>query len=55
MPGAVPRSASQALSAALIPYALKLAEGNWENDPALVAGVNVRAGEVIYPALKQAV
>ncbi len=55
MPGAVPRSASQALSAALIPYALKLAAGNWEGDPALAAGLNVRGGEVIYPALKEAV
>lgn len=55
MPGAVPRSASQALSAALIPYALKLAHGGWEGDPALGAGVNVRDGEIIYPALKQAV
>jgi len=53
MPGAVPRSASQALSAALIPYALKLAAGDWESDVALLAGVNVRAGEVVYPALKE--
>ncbi|MGM0593939.1 MAG: alanine dehydrogenase [Pseudomonadota bacterium] len=52
MPGAVPRTASQALSAALIPYALKLAAGGWEADPALAAGVNVRAGEVVHPALK---
>ncbi|HEX9802014.1 MAG TPA: alanine dehydrogenase [Gammaproteobacteria bacterium] len=52
MPGAVPRSASQALSAALIPYVLKLVAGNWEGDPALAAGVNVRDGEIIYPALK---
>ena len=55
MPGAVPRSASQALSAALIPYALKLAAGGWESDPALAAGVNVRDGAIIYPALKEAV
>jgi alanine dehydrogenase len=52
MPGAVPRSASQALSAALIPYVLKLVAGNWEGDPALAAGVNVRDGTIIYPALK---
>lgn len=52
MPGAVPRTASQALSAALIPYALKLAAGGWEGHPALDKGVNVRGGEVIYPALK---
>lgn len=55
MPGAVPRSASQALSAALIPYALKLANRGWENDPALAAGVNVKQGKLIYPALKEAV
>ncbi len=51
MPGAVPRSASQALSAALIPYALKLAAGEW-ND-ALRAGVNVEAGEIVLPALRE--
>lgn len=55
MPGAVPRSASQALSAALIPYALKLASGGWEGDAALAAGVNVRAGEIVYPTLKESV
>jgi alanine dehydrogenase len=55
MPGAVPRSASQALSAALIPYALKLAAGGWEADAALAAGVNLRHGKVVYPALKETV
>lgn len=50
MPGAVPRSASQALSAALIPYAAKLAAGEWNES--LQAGVNVRAGEIVYPALR---
>jgi len=55
MPGAVPRSASQALSAALIPYALKLAAGGWEDDAALSAGVNVQRGEIVCPALKMAV
>jgi alanine dehydrogenase len=50
MPGAVPRSASQALSAALIPYALKLAAGEWNDS--LRAGVNVNAGKVVHPALR---
>jgi alanine dehydrogenase len=50
MPGAVPRSASQALSAALLPYALQLAAGEW-ND-ALRAGVNVEAGAIAHPALR---
>ncbi len=53
MPGAVPRSASQALSAALIPYALRLAAGGWEADAPLCKGVNVRGGELVYPALKR--
>lgn len=52
MPGAVPRSASQALSAALIPYVLRLAADDWDADPALIAGVNLRAGEVMHPALR---
>jgi alanine dehydrogenase len=29
MPGAVPRTSSQALSAAIAPYAMRLAAGNW--------------------------
>lgn len=52
MPGAVPRTASQVLSAALIPYALRIAEPDWEADEALRAGINLRAGEVVYPTLK---
>ena len=51
MPGAVPRSASQALSAALLPYILRLATADWEKDVALQSGVNVMAGEVLHPAL----
>ena len=49
MPGAVPRSASQALSAALIPYAINLAAEEWNDS--LRAGVNVEAGRVVHPAL----
>jgi alanine dehydrogenase len=52
MPGAVPRTASQALSAALIPYVSRLASGNWQGDPALQAGVNLAAGQLVHPALK---
>jgi len=52
MPGAVPRSASLALSASLIPYALQLASGDWESNPALQKGVNVRGGEIVHPALR---
>lgn len=51
MPGAVPRTASQALCAALIPYVTRLASGNWQGDAALQAGVNLRDGEIVHPAV----
>lgn len=54
MPGAVPRTSSQALSAALMPYCLKLAQNGWEqNYPALSKGINVRGGQVVHPGLKR--
>ncbi|MEJ2361449.1 MAG: alanine dehydrogenase [Gammaproteobacteria bacterium] len=52
MPGAVPRTASQALSASLVPYILQLTETGWDANPELAAGINVRAGEVVHPALQ---
>lgn len=55
MPGAVPRSASQALSAVVLPYAQQLAgEQNWTTDPGLAAGINIHAGDVVHPAVKAA-
>lgn len=53
MPGGVPRSASQALSASILPYTLILASGNWRDDPRLLAGINVDKGEIIHPALQK--
>lgn len=54
MPGAVPRSASQALSAVLTPYVARLAEAGWrETSPALAAGVNTSAGRLVHPALRE--
>lgn len=48
MPGAVPRTASQALSAAIIPFARQLASDAWRKQiPALVNGINVDAGELL--------
>ena len=52
MPGAVPRSASQALSGALMPYLRKLLREDWREVPALAAAINVDAGQVVHPALK---
>ena len=53
MPGAVPRSASQALSAALLPYVQSLTRPDWKNSLSLERGINVAAGELIHPALKE--
>jgi len=52
MPGAVPRSSSQALSAALIPYVLRLAQPDWQSDRDLVRGINVQDGKIMHPALQ---
>ncbi|NEZ03864.1 alanine dehydrogenase [Wenzhouxiangella sp. XN201] len=54
MPGAVPRTSSQALSAAILPYVQHMARPDWLQVEALAKGVNVRDGELVHPALKQA-
>jgi alanine dehydrogenase len=53
MPGAVPRTATQALTAAVLPYLLRLLEHDWCDDAALAGAVNVRSGQVVHPALRQ--
>lgn len=53
MPGAVPRTASQALSTALLPYVLRLAKPDGLADPAIATGVNVRNGRLVHPALRK--
>ncbi len=55
MPGAVPVSATQALSAALVPYVQRLAAAGWEEDPELRSGINVRAGRIVHPAVAAAI
>lgn len=52
MPGAVPRTSSQALSASITPYAVKLASGRWRDDARLLAGINVENGKIVHPALQ---
>lgn len=53
MPGAVPRSASQALSASLLPYVRKLAGSQWWDDPELTTGINLHSGDIVHPAVKE--
>lgn len=51
LPGAVPRTATQALSGHLLPYVLRLAATDPSRDPVLASAVNVRDGHVVLPAL----
>jgi alanine dehydrogenase len=51
MPGAVPRTAAQALSGAIAPYVARLAQPGWEQDAALHVGINVRDGKITHPAV----
>jgi alanine dehydrogenase len=59
MPGAVPITATNALTNATLPYAIELADhgvaGAIERDPALRSGVNVAAGRVTHPAVAEGV
>jgi alanine dehydrogenase len=58
MPGAVPITSTYALTNATLPYVLELAEHGVEEaidgSPALASGVNVRDGEIVHPAVIQA-
>ena len=58
MPGAVPITATQALTNATMPYAVMLADLGIEEairrDPGLRPGVNVAAGHVTHAAVAEA-
>lgn len=58
MPGAVPRTSTIALTNASLAYVETLANKGWKKaireDPALVKGVNILAGNVTYEAVAQA-
>ncbi len=51
MPGAVPRTSTQAISAAILPYVQRLAQPEWVSVPSLQKGINVTAGKIVHPAL----
>ena len=59
MPGAVPITATQALTNATLPYAIALADNGVADairrDPGLRPGVNVAAGKVTHPAVAEGV
>ncbi len=53
MPGAVPQTSSQAICAAILPWVNRLAsDAGWRSDPALSKGINVDAGKIVHPALR---
>ncbi len=54
MPGAVPRTSSQALSSALLPWVSRLAGEHWLADPVLRKAVNVSSGRIVHPAVVEA-
>jgi alanine dehydrogenase len=58
MPGGVPRTSTLALTNATFPYALQLANKGWKkalrDNPALLKGLNIVAGEVTYPGVAEA-
>ena len=57
MPGAVPLTSSHALNNATLPYGLALAAQGYaacERNPGLMAGLNVRHGKIVNPAVAAA-
>lgn len=58
MPGAVARTSTFALNNATLPFALALADKGWQqacsDDPHLLAGLNVHAGQVCCAAVAEA-
>lgn len=58
LPGTVPRTSTQALTAVSLPYVMKLVErgveGALNDDPALGAGLNLYHGRVVHPGVAQA-
>jgi len=58
IPGAVPRTATMALTNATLPYVEALAKKGWrkalQDDPGLARGINVLGGRVTYSGVAQA-
>lgn len=58
MPGAVPKTSTQALTNATLPYALQLANKGWkqacQDNVGLLTGLNIVEGNVVYQAVSEA-
>ncbi len=54
MPGAVPRTSSQALSAVITPYVHRLTQSGWDQAEDLRNGINIRNGKIDNPWIAKA-
>ncbi|MFV0522429.1 MAG: alanine dehydrogenase [Mangrovibacterium sp.] len=58
MPGAVPRTSTQALTNATLAYAIAIANKGWkaacQNDEALAKGLNISHGKIVYKGVADA-
>ena len=58
MPGAVPETATRALTNATLPYITAVADRGWEAaadaDPALARGLNIQAGHIVHAGVAEA-
>ena len=58
IPGVFPRTSTQALTNATLPYLAALADKGWEkacdDDPALKSGLNMVGGKIVHPAVAEA-
>lgn len=53
MPGAVPKTSSEAICAAILPYVQRLAAGpQWREHVPLARGINTESGKLVHPALQ---
>ncbi len=51
MPGAVPKTATEAICAAILPYVQRLAsDKNWRKFTPLKSGINIEGGKLVHPA-----
>lgn len=51
MPGAVPRTASQVLSAVISPFVHEIAASSGQFSDIITNAINIQAGEIVHPAL----
>ncbi|NND64408.1 MAG: alanine dehydrogenase [Gammaproteobacteria bacterium] len=55
MPGAVPQTASQSLSGALLPYVEEMVSQDWRQNARLKKGINIDHGKIVHPAVQASV